>query len=275
MAGVAAAIWGIWWIPIRYLETLGLHGAWGGMAMSAGACALAVIWMVARRQSLRLDARAMIGAALVGVAISTYSTALNHTDVVRAVLLFYLAPAWSKLIEWRFLKLPWHWVSTLTVAAALLGAFLTLGGKVGGGALNFGDILAIICGVAWAAGATLVFTGGKPSAVSLTAVTTFFAVLVAVPFAFFDGGGVGGGALALGVGLGAAYVFPIMVMTLWAAQRLSPATITFLLSAEILTGVISGAVLLDEPFGLMQILGAGLIVFAATSEILTGLRRAG
>ena len=80
-------------------------------------------------------------------------------------------------------------------------------------------------------------------------------------------------AVAWGAVFGAIYVLPIMAMTLWAAQRLAPATITFLLSAEILSGVVSGALLLDEPFGWMQGLGAGLIIVAATSEVLAGLRR--
>ena len=79
-------------------------------------------------------------------------------------------------------------------------------------------------------------------------------------------------AVPAGLGAGALYVLPIMVLTLWSAQRLPPATITFLLTAEILTGVISGAVLLDEPFGWMQAAGALLIVLAAVSEVLAGLR---
>lgn len=275
-AAIAAVIWGIWWIPVRYLETLGLHGAWGGLVMMGGAFILALLMLVLGKRGLRLDRNALIGAALVGVAVSTYSTALNYTDVVRAVLLFYLAPAWSKLIEWKFLKIPWHWSSTLTVAAALLGAFLVLGGKFSGAALSGGDLLAITSGIAWAAGATLVFTGGKPSALSLTTVTSVSAVLVAVPFALASGWpnvGAPVAAVGFGLGFGAVYVVPIMVMTLWAAQRLSPATITFLLSAEILSGVISGAVFLDEPFGVLQILGTALIILAATSEVLIGLRR--
>ena len=63
-------------------------------------------------------------------------------------------------------------------------------------------------------------------------------------------------------------------MTLWAAQRISPALLTFLLSAEILTGVISGAVLLDEPFGMLQALGTVMIILAAVSEVFKGLRAA-
>jgi len=275
-AAFAAVIWGIWWVPVRYLETLGLHGAWGGLVMMSGAALLAIIVLFATGRGLRLNRNAMIGAACVGVAVSTYSTALNYSEVIRVVLLFYLAPAWSKLIEWRFLRIPWHWSSTLAIIAALLGAFLVLGGKISGAALNGGDLLAILSGMAWAAGASLVFSGGKPSALSLTTITSIASVLVALPFALSSGLPTiisPTATLTSAVGFGAIYVVPIMVMTLWAAQRLSPATITFLLSAEILSGVISGAVFLDEPFGMLQVAGTVLIILAATSEVLVGLRR--
>ena len=77
--------------------------------------------------------------------------------------------------------------------------------------------------------------------------TSIAAVLVALPFALVSGVPVVTTptfAISAAMGFGAIYVVPIMVMTLWAAQRLSPATITFLLSAEILSGVISGALFL-------------------------------
>ena len=124
---------------------------------------------------------------MVGVAVSTYSTALNYTDVVRAVLLFYLAPVWSKLIEWAVLKLPWHWTSSVALVAALMGAYLVLGGEISLAALNFGDMLALVSGVAWAAGASLIFAGGKPSALSLTVVTLISTVAVTLPFAIGAG----------------------------------------------------------------------------------------
>jgi len=278
LATCAAAVWGLWWIPIRYLESLGLHGAWAGMTMNGGAFLVALAWMVFSRSPFQMSARALIGAVLVGVAVSTYSTALTYTDVVRAVLLFYLAPVWSKMIEWAFLRLPWHWWTTLALIAALLGAWLVLGAETSFDALNRGDVLSLVSGLAWAAGAALVFSGGAAGAMSLTTVATFFSVLVAVPIALASGApGMGDGlglAVPLGLGAGAIYVLPIMALTLWSARRLSPTVLTFLLTAEILSGVISGAWLLDEPFGWMQMAGTLLIVLAALSEVLSGLRNA-
>ncbi|MEX0339111.1 MAG: EamA family transporter [Arenibacterium sp.] len=66
-------------------------------------------------------------------------------------------------------------------------------------------------------------------------------------------------------------MLPVMFITLWSAQRLPPALLSFLLTAEILSGVISGVLLLNEPFTLWQAVGAALIIFGAVSEVLPAL----
>jgi drug/metabolite transporter (DMT)-like permease len=275
LAFLAAAIWGLWWIPIRYLETQGLTGALGGLVMNTGAFLAAAVWALAARRPLRLHPKAALGAVLVGVAVATYSSALNYGDVVRVILLFYLAPAWSKIIEWAFMGMGWGKSSTLALVAALSGAVLILGGDVTGAALRIGDVLAVLSGLAWAAGSALIFTSGRAGVLPLTLMTALSAVLVALLFAGLSGplaltAGMASAA-SLGAGFGVIYVLPILALTLWSAQRLSPAVLSFLLTAEILTGVGSGAVLLNEPFGWVQIAGSALILAGALSEVLPTL----
>jgi len=105
-------------------------------------------------------------------------------------------------------------------------------------------------------------------------------VLAKVGFGFILLGGgasfaASGGWADRGIGAlaGLIYVLPILLLTLWSAQRLSPAVISFLLTAEILAGVGSAALLLDEPFGLMQAAGAACILTAAAVEVIPTLLR--
>lgn len=272
----AAVMWGLWWIPIRWLENLGLGGAAGGVAMNAGAFLGGLVWLVVLRPPLRISTRALGGAVLVGLAVTAFSTSLTMTTVVRAVLLFYLAPAWSKIIEWALLGLPWRWTSTVALVSALAGAALLLGGDVNAGQIGAGDALALASGLAWAAGAALIFTGGQSDAALLTTATALAAVSAGLGFIWLTGAqSVSVPFLPAGAGMigGVIYVLPILFLTLWSAQRLPPAVLSFLLTAEILAGVLSGVAFLDEPFGLVQAAGAGLIILGALAEILPALAR--
>lgn len=272
LAFVAAALWGLWWVPVRWLQTQGLDGAQGGLVLTAGGMLGGLVLVLLRPDCLRLPRRAWIGAALVGVAFTTYSAALNYTDVVRAILLFYLAPVWSKIIERVFLGLPWHWTSTMALIAALGGAMLLLGG--GGGfdaGLRSGDIMAILSGMSWSAAAALIFVSGRTDVRGLTAVSLGFTCLMSLVFVLVDPAPVPWAqmtpTIAPALAVGAAYAIPVLFLTMWSAQRLAPATLSFLLTAELLTGVTSGAIWLDEPFGWVQAVGAVLILVAALTEV--------
>ena len=274
----SALLWGLWWIPIRYIEAMGLGGAWGSVAMNTGALAVGLIWMALASSRVRIGWKSALGAALVGGAVASYSVAITMGDVIRIVLLFYLAPAWSKIIEWAVLKRGWHWSATLTIAASLVGAYLVLGGALRWSAMTAGDVLGVLSGISWAVGATLIFTDGRASPVTLSCASALSAALIGLGFIVLGQGTAFSGAAnwaggVTGAMFGVAYVLPVLVLTLWAAQRLSPAVITFLLTAEILSGVISAALLLDEPFGWMQAGGACLILLAAMAEVMAGLSK--
>ena len=276
LAFLAAVLWGLWWMPIRWLDGLGLGGAMAGLAMNAGAFAASAAWVLVLRAPVRPPARAALGAALVGVGVTLYSAALNHGDVVRVVLLFYLAPAWSKIIEWAFLGLPWRWPSSLALGAALGGAALILGGDATALRAGPGEVLALASGLAWAIGAALLFSGGRTGAAVLCVFTSLSAVATGLVFVWLAGTALPPArplwAMTQGAGLGIGYILPVLALTVWSAQRLAPATLSFLLTAEIVVGVLSGVLLLDEPFGPWQALGAALIVLGALSEVLPGPR---
>ncbi|MEI4195457.1 DMT family transporter [Roseovarius sp. E0-M6] len=276
MTAIAAMAWGVWWIPVRYLTGGGMNGPQAGVLLNIGAALGALICLLVLRQTPRIGPRALLGGALVGVALSTYSIAFAYSDVVRVILLFYLAPAWSKIIEWAFMGQRWRWASTLTVAASLTGAVLILGGRISMAALSVGDLLAVGSGIAWAVGATLIFTGRKSTALTLTFVTMIAGTFVAAGVGFLLGVAVipvaSPGILTIGALLGAAFALPCLFATLWSAQRLAPALLTFLFTLEICAGVASGAILLDEPFGLIQMAGTVLIVGAALIEVVFALR---
>jgi drug/metabolite transporter (DMT)-like permease len=81
-------------------------------------------------------------------------------------------------------------------------------------------------------------------------------------------------AVGASLALGAVYLLPVLGITLWSAQRLPPALLSFLFTLEIVSGVISGAIFLNEPFGPARMAGGILIASAALIEAFAALRAA-
>ncbi|MEM7024580.1 MAG: hypothetical protein AAF637_18675, partial [Pseudomonadota bacterium] len=63
------------------------------------------------------------------------------------------------------------------------------------------------------------------------------------------------------------YVLPTNVATFYGAGRLAPATLTFLLSAEVVSGIASSSYWLGEPFTLAKTVGTLCIVAAVFAEV--------
>ncbi|MDT8343594.1 MAG: DMT family transporter [Thermohalobaculum sp.] len=289
LALMAAAMWGLWWAPVRWIEAAGLAGAWSGLAMTAGAlpvfaaAALLARGRAAGRAPAPMAARALLGGVACGAAVMLYAAALGFTDVVRAVLLFYLAPVWSTAIECLFLGRRWGWRSGLALvlcAAGMMAIFrVGLDGGLGGGVWGIGDSMALGSGLAWSVGTALIFTAPAPGTGRLS-VATGLGALAAGALVALAGGAAGDlpgagtliAALPVALATGAFYLAPIILITMWSAQRLPPATLSFLLTAEIVSGVVSSALFLDEGFGLPEALGAVLVTLGALAEVLPAPR---
>jgi drug/metabolite transporter (DMT)-like permease len=273
---ISAVAWGLWWIPIRALEQAGVEGLWASLAMCVGM--LPALGWIARRDPAG-SPRAMGGAVLIGAAMMLYGAALAFTDIVRAVLLFYLAPAWSTAIECLFLGRRWTRWSALALGLSFFGVATIFRFEVSVDGWSVGDTAAALSGLAWSAGAALVFTAPEAGAPGRWRMLTLAAACGAVgcgALAAFAGGPAAGAAPSLsalpaailGMVFGALYLAPTLGVALWGALRLPPATMSFLLTAEIVAGVASSALLLDERFGLPEALGAVLVASAALLESL-------
>ncbi|MFY0693360.1 MAG: DMT family transporter [Paracoccaceae bacterium] len=268
----AALMWGLWWLPIRALEEIGLSGMWAGSAMAAGAAPLLLISLMIRPKPARLCPGAVAGAVFTGCAIMMYSAAIADTTVLRAVLLFYLAPAWAIALECLFFGRKFRLVNGAAIGLALLGVLFIFGGEISFADWRFGDTMALFSGLAWACGAALVFNSPNAGLRALSLIACGAGAVMGALSASLFGMTLGGSGVSLQIGIGALgygslYVAPIILATLWSARRLSPAVLSFLLTAEIISGVGSAAILLDEPFGLPEITGAFLIAAGATLEV--------
>ena len=148
----AGFVWGAFWLPLRALEAAGFSGAWAApppIAVSVLILLPVVLWRWRRLVA------AGWGVALLGMASGTgyalYSDALLLTEIVTAILLFYLTPVWSTILARMVLGQPITGLRMGTIALGLAGLWVILG--IDGGfptPRGLGDWLGLVSGMIWA-----------------------------------------------------------------------------------------------------------------------------
>ena len=242
--------------------------------MVSGALPLLLVLFFTGQRNAKLDARAILSGVLIGSTMILYSAAITETTVLRAVLLFYLTPAWSILIECVFLGRKFTRWNALAFALAATGILLIFRGQIALDHWNIGDVMAFASGITWAAGCSLVFTGPDIGARSLSLFGAAGAAIVGIALSLLTGTPTPtevniSYSAVLSLGTGTLYIGPGLIATLWSARRLTPTTLSFLLTGEIITGIASSALFLSEPFGWPEITGSVIIVCAALVEVVS------
>lgn len=267
---LAAALWGLAWLPLRALHDIGMAGwplafiAFG----TAGGCLLPLL--LRQRAQWRADRRWLLLIALLGGwANLAFTTAMIHGEVVRVMALFYLLPAWGAIGGRLFLGEQIDAARIACVIAALSGAALILGAE----ALltlrvHWTDLLAISCGLAFT-GNNLVFRArqGAPVASKSAAMLLGTAALAALallalsptttpPSAAAMAGAAGYGLWALLATTGMQFG-----VTHMAAARAS-----ILIIFELIVAVLSAVLLGEDELSAREAAGVALVLLAAIIE---------
>ena len=166
----AGADWGLFWIPLRELEDAGFQGLWITVVyfLIPALCLFPVTiwrWKYVKRGGFQLQLTAIIS----GGALLLYSTSIVYTDVVRAILLFYLTPVWGIILGRIFLG---DKISTPRIIAMILAiiGMLTIFGLGAKFPLpqNLGDWLGLCSGFMWAIAMVLINKNKNHSTIELT-----------------------------------------------------------------------------------------------------------
>ena len=271
---VSGAFWGLYWIPVRYLEARGFGAVWLTLGVFVVGLVLLVPvlvrWPGARSA---FTPRMLLTGLLTGGAFILYSIAIALTEVVAAILLFYLSPVWATVLGRFVLGERLTGARFAALVLGLGGLWVVLGGESGVPLpRNTGDWFALVAGIAWALGTIRVHQDAAvaPAAhvTSLFVGGTVATVIVALlPFA--DRGpmpAVTAEPAAIIVAVAALSVVSA-VGILWAVRLVSPGRAGLLMMLEVVTGLASAAAFAGEGFGVAQIVGSMLIVAAALVEI--------
>ena len=151
---VSAGAWGIYWLPQRYLEAGGLTGGWGTIAqMIIGVLLLLpiAIWRGLKKKDTGFELP--VTGFLVGGGFICYALSFLLTDVIRALILFYMTPIWTTIFEIMFLKKKPGWQRAVTLTLALTGLWIVFSkNTILPLPENAGDWIALIGGAMFAGG---------------------------------------------------------------------------------------------------------------------------
>ena len=268
---VAATLWGLYWIPLRYLENSGISGQWASLLIYA----VAFFFVFPRFLKLRADFYAsktlyILLAIFAGWTNLAFVLALLEGEVVRVMILFYLSPVWATLLAFFILNERLKKRNIMALVLAIAGIFLISWHPEIEFTKSFdrADFYAVTSGVAFAISNILVRKiGGLSHSVKMC--SAWFGVMVlagcgilltqdSFPVVTLNN-------LLLIFVLG----FPLMIIMTWTAQYAVSNLPIYLSSVlflfEIIVGAISAVMLANEFItiiqfiGIIMILGAGLI----------------
>jgi drug/metabolite transporter (DMT)-like permease len=274
---VGAAFWGLYWIPIHGIERAGVHAFWTGPVIFGASSLLFIPFLLLRWRNYVAHWRhILLPGLLAGSAFALYIASLNLTDVVRAILLFYMSPLWSTLLGIVILKERLTANRVIGLLLAFCGLYIVL--VVENGLpipRNTGDWFALISGLCWSIASVKLYQDGARMIVEKVTLFVVFALLMSLLLVVWQQGNLEGMPQLSDLDRAwywiliiALSMLPITYLTIWPATVLSPGRVGMLLMVEVIVGVVSAAILTDERFGMRELAGTVLIISAGVVEVL-------
>ncbi|SCZ64659.1 DMT family transporter [Thiohalomonas denitrificans] len=271
----SAILWGVTWWPLQYFHTNGVAGI-PLILVGYGVVGLVLLpWLIRERRAWRGESRFLwIMLLLGGWANLSFASAMIYGEVVRAMMLFYLAPVWGVLGGWLFLGETIDRARWFGVGLALLGAFLVLGGPVVfETAPSWLDLLAISSGLAFALNNVTCRGAAHVPLMSKTAAMFIgcgLMAIVALPLVSAGLPEVPGTTWFWLVMFGLVWLLIATLGTLWAVTHMEAGRASVLLITELLAAVISAVVIGGETLSAGELAGGALILAATLIEARRG-----
>lgn len=282
---MSASVWGLFWLPLREIDQHGLTGPWVILAINLVPFIILMPIAIRRWPTLRrnLQEVTVIG-ALMAAGLVFYSLGLIYTSIMRATMLFYLTPVWSTLFGMLILSEQVGWRRWAAIGLGFAGLALMLSVKSsGGGGLNLGDIMGLLSGVFWGAGAAYARLHHSVPPVDTTASIYVFSCLIGLallwPLLGTDARipplDAWVAAAPITIAFSLLVFLPTLYAVIWCAQRLSPGRVGILMMSEVLVAALSASFIAGEVLSVQEWAGAALIVGAGLLEVLSPVEQHG
>jgi drug/metabolite transporter (DMT)-like permease len=269
MALLAGAItWGVIWYPYRILEAAGIAGGAATVLTYAVALLVALFLFRHRLRPVRVDGW-LLAIAIVSAACNLgYVLATLHGEVMRVLLLFYLAPLWTVVFARFLLDERLNGTGAAIIALALAGAAVMLWRPELGAPWPraTAEWIGLAAGLSFALSNVLIRRADHYS-IELKSTAVFAGVvLTGMPVVAWEGipvaGEVPAGAWAIVVAVGLV-LLAVNVVVQYGLTRVAAGRAVVILLFELVVAAVASWWWAGETMTLQEWLGGGLIVAAS------------
>jgi drug/metabolite transporter (DMT)-like permease len=268
---LGSAGWGLTWLPIKALSTMGLDGLHlVFIAFLSGA--LLLLPMLYRQRvywKQKLTLMLMIAFAG-GFANATFQSAIYHGDVIRVMILFYMLPVWSVIGGRLFLGEKIDALRVMAVLLSLSGAFVILDiAHTSWAGVSWIDLLAIGSGIGLAATNILFrFTQDIPVMSKVSAMFIGCTILIGLSLMVFTPtiGLPDNNAVLWAVAYGALWLTLITTGTQWGVTQMDAGRSAIIIVMELVVAVASTALIVSGELTTFEIVGGVMVLSAAILE---------
>jgi len=262
----AATLWGVFWYPLRWLESQGVDGLWSALLIYSGTC---VYFIPHFKQSFNeIKKRPLLMcllAVFAGWTNIAFFLAVINGEVVRVLLLFYMSPIWATLLAYFILKERLSFHNFIALLVALCGMLIMLWQSE----MDYpwpkssSDWLALTSGMAFAVTNVVMRMAQNISTRSkaivgwygVLVVSSILIVLMQVPL-----GNVEQGTLLIAFGFGATMVIVMTLAVAFGVTHLPVQQSAVILLFEVVVGAVSAYVIIGETMMLREWIGGTLIL---------------
>jgi drug/metabolite transporter (DMT)-like permease len=267
----AAVMWGLTWVPLKFIHGLGVDGAMLTL-IAFGAASLLVLPTMLRQSRLWRGHFTAIAVMFLfgGFANLAFTVALVYGEIIRVMILFYLAPVWGVLGGRIFLGEPIDRRRWAGLFLAVVGALVVLGGpSIFESPPSLYDVLAVAAGFAFAMNNVACrAVQSVPVASKLGAMFLGGTTLAAI---FLGFGGAPWPTLSLdgwvwSIAYGLVWIMIATLATQWAVTHMEAGRAAIILILELVVAVVSGALLAGEVLTFPELAGGSMILVATILE---------
>jgi len=278
----AGLVFGIYWIPLRALDSAGFSGVWAVFIFHLiSAIAIAPVWLFGWKRFTQNGLRFHFVCFGTGFGYVLYTSAFVYTSVVSVIVLFYMMPIWGFLLARIFIGEKITVIRWLSMLLGIGGLWVIFGQDSGIPIpQNIGDWMALSAGLLWAGLALMLLTDDDERPLDYAAGFVTWASICAWVFAL----------LATNTGYEPAphwyilkshlvwlipftiiIIVPAAIATIYSPTKLNPGIVGLLFMTEISVAAITAAIWAGEPFGRPQLIGIVLVTLAGALEPVSSL----